>query len=145
MKLATLVLLVVFPIFGKDKVDPRLREISNIFLGGAGEAADKIREVVTKGKTCFAIVEKPDEADGILELVEEVSTGGDNLVSHSARQIALTGKVSLKGSADAIWVQTQRATDTSFLSGSKAAGELLIKFLAKDAACKERGEAKRAK
>lgn len=124
----------------KDKPDERLSSVSAIFVAGNSPAAEKIRSVIREGKkTCFALATKAVDADAVLEISDNSQLDPSSLVGE--RQSLVSGNLTLK-SGDLIWSGSKRFSDAPFTSGSKVAGELLVRQLARDAQCKSRQKAR---
>ncbi|HUT02294.1 MAG TPA: hypothetical protein VM163_00180 [bacterium] len=121
----------------KDDVDPRLAHVKSIFVKGNNQAADKAREILRKGKTCFALASNPDEADAVLEMADSATPDTGIFGSMGARHNVVSGTLTLK-SGDLIWSRSERFSDAPLMSGAKTAADILIHELAKDADCKKR-------
>ncbi|MCI0404137.1 MAG: hypothetical protein L0212_11555 [Acidobacteria bacterium] len=136
--LLVLTLLLCAPaLLAKDKPDPRLREVSTIFVKGNNQAAEKIRELLRKGKTCFQLATKAEDADAVLEVDADAAADPGSLGSFGRREWIVSGTLTLK-SGDLVWSKSRRFGDAPFMSGAKSGGDVLLHDLAKDADCKNR-------
>lgn len=101
--------------------------------------AEKIRSVLREGqKTCFSLVTKSADADAVLEVSDNSQMEPGSLVGE--RQSLVSGNLTIK-TGDLIWSGSSRFSDAPLMSGSKTAGELLIRQLARDAQCQQRAKA----
>ena len=100
-------LLVAFTLSAKDKEDPRLRQVSKIFVTGNSRSANELRKALadlrknTHWKNiCISGVSNKDEADSTLDLAETVPLGGGG--DGSVRLPSSSATITLK-SGDLIW------------------------------------------
>jgi hypothetical protein len=123
-----------------DKPDERLLKVTTMFVSGNNPAAEKIRSLLREGKkTCFVLTTKATDSDAVLEVVDNSQMQPGSMVGE--RQSLVSGNLTLK-SGDLIWSGSERFSDAPFMSGSKTAGELLIRKLARDARCQQRSKKK---
>lgn len=121
----------------KDKPDPRLATVNTVFVVGNNQAAEKARETLRGGKTCLSLATKADEADATLEIAAESQSMGGQIGGFGGRAWVVSGTLTLK-SGDLIWSRSTRNSDAPLMSGGKVSGDLLVKYLAVDAGCKQR-------
>lgn len=124
----------------KDRpVDKRLATVALVFVSGNNQAAERARDTLRDSKTCLGLASNAADADAVLEISSESqSLGGGGFGEFGARSTIASATLTLK-SGDLVWSRSQRWSDAPFKSGGKTAGYLLIRDLAKDAGCKERG------
>ncbi|MBI4166718.1 MAG: hypothetical protein HY508_13390 [Acidobacteria bacterium] len=101
------------PAWSKSKPDPRLREVKSIFVKGNSQAAEKAREKLDEGKTCFSLATKADDADAVLEIGDSATADPGVLGSFGGRHNVVSGTVTLK-SGDLVWSHTARFSDAPF-------------------------------
>ena len=119
--------------FGKEKPDPRLKDIHSLFVSGNNQAAEQVRKEMQKdsdkGKGCFVLATNPKDADATLDLASDASHGD------LARDWIVSGTLTTKA-GDQLWSHSERFSDAPFTSGGKTAGKLLYSRL-KLEACSE--------
>lgn len=146
MKILLVILVaIICPVLAsaKKKVDPRLEQVTAIFVKGNSQAADKAREKLSEGKTCFSLATKADDADAVLDISDSATADSGTLGSFGRRHNVVSGTLTVKA-GDLIWSHTARFSDAPFMSGAKTAADILVSNLARDAACKERTRKKGA-
>ena len=131
MRAILTVLILALAVLAKDHPDERLRSVRTLFVAGNNQAAEKARQILRDGKTCFALSTKGDAADATLEIAAESQTMGGGFGSLGARTWIASGNLTLR-SGDLIWSHSQRFSDDPLRSGGKIAGELLLKRLASE-------------
>ncbi len=120
--------------------DPRLQEVTTIFVQGNSEAATHVRDLLVKrsgkGKTCLRLVGKAENADAVLEIGED-ETGGGGLLNR--RRAVVSGVLTL-ADGDLVWSKTRRFNEGPFgmMKGSNTAAKLLVGDLEKACDCKRR-------
>jgi len=114
--------------------DPRLLHVRAVFVSGNNQAAERARELLQEGGTCLSLATKASAADATMDLAEESHSQGGQFGSMGARNSVVSATVTL-ASGDLVWSKSERGIDAPFKSGSKAAGAVLVKRLAKDAGC----------
>ena len=120
--------------------DPRLQEVTTIFVQGNSEAATHVRKLLVKrsgkGKTCLRLMGKAEAADAVLEIAQD-ETGGDGLMNR--RRDVVSGVLTL-ADGDLVWSKTRRFQGGAFgmIKGSKNAAKLLVGDLEKACDCKRR-------
>lgn len=132
-----ILLLIAALSFCADRADPRLKSVGSVFVKGNNQAAERARESLRQGKTCFTLAGKAEDADAIMEIATETQSQGGVFGSMGARAWIASATLTLK-SGDLVWSRSERFSDAPFMSGGKTAGDLLLNRLAKDAGCKER-------
>lgn len=123
----------------RPKPDARLRTVLEVFIAGNNQGAEKAREVLRSGKTCLRLADTIVDADAVLEISGDTQTQGGMLGGFGARSWIVSGTLTLR-TGQLIWSKSERFLDAPFMSGGKTAGELLVKHLAQDAACRERSK-----
>jgi hypothetical protein len=141
-KSALMVIFTLSTMNAADKTATLLSSVQTIFVAGNNQAAEKARDYIVKGKTCFELATKADAADAVLEIESESQTKGGVFGSMGARHSVVSGTLTLK-SGDLVWSKSDRFGDAPFMSGAKVAGESLVRKLVKDARCSDRKESAR--
>lgn len=131
------ILLMCSVAFAKDKPDPRLSAVKNVFVQGNNQAAEKAREVLAHGKTCLSLATKAADADAVLDVATDTQSQGQAFGPMGGTNWIANATLTLK-SGDLVWSKSERFSDAPFRSGGKVAGELLIKDLVKVSGCKDR-------
>jgi hypothetical protein len=121
----------------KDQPDPRLKDVTAVFVKGNNQAAEAARQALKSGKTCLALATKESDADATLEIGNDSQSMGGAMGGFGGRTNVVSGALTLK-SGDLVWSRSERTSDAPFMSGAKTAGGLLISHLAGDSACKDR-------
>lgn len=123
---------------GKDKPDPRLAGVTTIFVTGNNQAAEKIREQLSKRKSCLTLALKADDSDAILDVSTDTKSQGDSgFGAFGAREWIVSATLTLK-SGELLWSKSERFGDAPFRSGGKVAGDLLLHRLSDAVGCKAR-------
>jgi hypothetical protein len=124
----------------RAKPDPRLSAVTSIFVTGNNQAAEKIREQLSKGKSCLTLALKADEADAVLDVSTDTKSQGDSgFGAFGAREWIVSGTLTLK-SGELVWSKSERFGDAPFRSGGKVAGDLLLHRLTDAVGCKARAK-----
>jgi len=119
----------------KTKVlDSRIKDVRKVFVKGNNEAAERVREDLTKNG-CLSLAGNAEVADAVMEISTDTSSQGGAFGSIGARNWIVSSTLTLK-SGDLIWSKSTRGPDAPFNGGGKTAGKLLVKYLSKDAGCK---------
>jgi hypothetical protein len=79
------------------------------------------------------------DADAVLEITTDSRPQGVRLGPLGARKRMARATLTLK-SGEVVWSRSENFPDEPFLSGERTAGKLLVKRLARDAGCDERGQ-----
>lgn len=134
---ALIILLAPFALLTKDHPDERLKSVSSIFVSGNNQAAEGARQAIKNGKTCFVLADKAVGADATLEIANENQSMGGHIGALGGRSSVVSGTLTLS-TGELVWSRSEQASDAPMMSGAKTAGNLLVRHLADEAACKQR-------
>lgn len=133
MKTILLVFLVALA-FGKDVVDPRLKDVRTVFVTGNNQAAEKIRSEMRtdagKKRSCLSLITNPSQADATLEVAADRNLTRNSVTRES--DWIINGTLTTK-SGDIIWSSHAQFSDAPFMSGGDTAGKILYRHLKSDA------------
>lgn len=124
-------------ISGKEKPDAQLQSVTSLYIAGNNQAAEKVRDVLRAGKTCFVLAPKAADADATLEVSVDAQTQGGMSGHFGGRSWVASGALTLR-SGDLVWSRSERGSDGPLMSGGKHSGDRLIRRLARDAGCGNR-------
>ena len=110
----------------------KLQAVHSIFVQGNNQGAEKIREEMEKGKTCFTSVLKASDADAVLD-VNSDSVMQSGLLG--IRDYIISGNLT-NTQGELLWAKSVRFSDAPFSNGGKTAGKILLAYLKKQV-CKK--------
>jgi hypothetical protein len=111
----------------------KLKAVHTIFISGNNQAAEKMRDELEKGKTCFALSLKAASSDATLDVASDSQLGGGSL---GVRDWVVSGNLT-NADGELLWSRSMRFSDAPFSNGGKTAGKALLNELSRQVCAKK--------
>ena len=103
----------------------KLQSVHSIFVAGNNQAAQRIREELEKGKTCFSPALRGADADAVLDVNADGVHTRSNAVLADIREWIVSGNLT-NATGELLWSDSVHFGDAPFMSGAKTAAKHLL-------------------